>query len=186
VSDLEKNNYFVLTGAMGAGKSTILKELIALKFMCTEEPARPIIAQQRGIGGDGIYDKDTKLFIELMLSRAIFQFEQARSYHGPVIFDRGIPDMIGYANSADLALAHLQKAAEKYRYNNMVFFTPGWEEIYQTDDERKMSFEAARQFGNEVRKIYLSLGYKVMDVPFEAPEMRAKFIASAISKYMSK
>lgn len=186
MSDLGKNNYFILTGAMGAGKSTILKELIALKFMCVEEPARPIIAQQRGIGGEGIYDKDTKLFIELMLSRAIFQFQQAQSYEGPVIFDRGIPDMIEYANSADLALAHVQKAAEKYRYNNVVFFTPGWEEIYQTDDERKMSFEAARQFGNDVRKIYLGLGYKIIDVPFEAPEMRAKFIINTISECMSK
>src|SRR5471030_640699 len=132
---IKKSNYFVLTGGMGAGKSTILQELIALKYMCVEEPARPIIAEQRGIEGDGIYDKDMKLFIELMLSRAIFQFQQMQSYHGPVIFDRGIPDMIGYANSADLALAHVQKAAEKYRYNNVVFFAPGWEAIYQTDDE---------------------------------------------------
>jgi predicted ATPase len=180
--DYEKNNYFILTGAMGAGKSTILKALIDLKYECIEEPARPIIAEQRSIAGDGIYDRDTKLFIELMLSRSIYQFKQMQSYPGPVIFDRGIPDIIGYANGANLELAHAERAAKKYRYNNFVFFTPGWEEIYQTDDERKMSFEAANQFGNMLRKIYLRLSYKVIDVPFDTPEARAKFIIQAISQ----
>ena len=71
-----KNNYFVLTGAMGAGKSTILEELATLKFMCVEEPARPIIAEQRNIDGDGIYERNPRLFTELMLSRMMFQFQQ--------------------------------------------------------------------------------------------------------------
>ena len=181
----KKNNYFILTGAMGAGKSTILQALIKLKFMCIEEPARPIIAEQRGIDGDGIYDKDTKLFIELMLSRAIFQYKQMQNYHGTVIFDRGIPDMIAYAHGASLDLTHVQKAAKKYLYNNLVFHTSGWKEIYQTDDERKMSFEAATQFGDDVKNIYLKLGYKVIDVPFDTPEMRAKFIINIISNNIS-
>ncbi len=177
---LQKNNYFVLTGAMGAGKSTLLNKLIALNYTCIEEPARPIISQQRNIGGQGIYEKNPALFIELMLSRAIFQFQQAQSYQGPVIFDRGVPDMMGYANLAGIELAHLKKAAELYRYNPIVFFTPAWQEIYTTDDERKMSFEAASEFGENIKKIYLELGYKVIDVPFDTPEMRAEFIINTI------
>src|SRR5207245_425243 len=113
--------------------STILRELSALNFMCVEEPARPIIAEQRGIDGDGIYDRDPKLFTELMLSRAMYQFKQMENYQGPVIFDRGIPDNIGYANIFSLDLPHIHQASIKYRYNNLFFFTPGWKEIYHTD-----------------------------------------------------
>jgi predicted ATPase len=181
---LKKNNYFILTGAMGAGKSTILQELIAHKFMCIEEPARPIIAEQRSIDGDGIYDKDKKLFLELMLSRAIFQFKQMQNFHEPIVFDRGIADNIGYSHVFGLDLPHIYKASEKYKYNNIVFFTPGWKDIYQTDDERKMSFEVAKQFGDDIKNVYLNLGYKVVDVPFDIPEMRAKFIINTISDHM--
>ena len=108
-----------------------------------------------------------------------------QNYHGTVIFDRGIPDMIAYAHGASLDLTHVQKAAKKYLYNNLVFHTSGWKEIYQTDDERKMSFEAATQFGDDVKNIYLKLGYKVIDVPFDTPEMRAKFIINIISNNIS-
>lgn len=181
----KKSNYFVLTGAMGAGKSTLLQELMALNFRCIEEPARPIIAEQREIEGEGIYDKDMKLFIELMLSRAIFQYKQMQDWNEPVIFDRGIPDLIEYANSAKLNLPHTLKASEKYQYSSVVFFTPGWQEIYTTDADRKMSFVAAEQFGENVRNIYLSLGYKIVTVPLATPKQRANFIANAISKYLA-
>ena len=180
----KQNNYFILTGAMGAGKSTLLQELMALKQSCIEEPARPIIAEQRSIDGDGIYDRDTKLFIELMLSRAIFQFKQMQNYRGPIIFDRGIPDMMGYANSAGLELAHVLKASNTYRYGDLVFYAPGWKEIYTTDDERKMSYEAARQFGEDVKKVYLNLGYEVIDLPFDTPKNRARFVIDAVSARM--
>jgi predicted ATPase len=123
--------------------------------------------------------KDTKLFIELMLSRSI---KKMQIYPGPVIFDRGIPDIICYAKGASLELAHAERAAKKYRYNDLVFFPPGWKEIYQTDDERKMSFEAVSQFGDTLRKIHLRLRYKVIDVPFDIPEERAKFIVQAVSQ----
>jgi predicted ATPase len=180
MSEHTKNNYFVLTGAMGAGKSTILKELTTRKFLCVEEPARPIIAEQRNIDGEGVYEKNPRLFTELMLSRSMFQFQQMQNYKGPIIFDRGIPDNIVYAQALGFDLSHIHNAAKKYRYNNIVFFTPGWREIYRTDEERKMSFEAANQFGNDLKKIYLNLGYQVIDVPLESPEARAKFIIKAI------
>lgn len=178
---IQKNNYFILTGPMGAGKSTLSKILATQHYQCIEEPARPIIAEQRSIEGQGVYEKNPTLFIELMLSRALFQFQQIVPYQSPVIFDRGIPDMIAYAHLADLSLSHIRKAAEIYRYNPIVFFTPAWEEIYTTDEQRKMTFDAAKNFGDDLRNIYLSLEYKIIDIPLETPEMRAKFMIKAIS-----
>lgn len=177
-----KRNYFILTGAMGAGKSTILKELRKQGLVCIDEPARQILAEQRAIGGDGVPEHDPKLFTELLLSRSTYQFKQMRDRQGPVIYDRGIPDNISYAKLFDLDLKSYTKAADQYQYNKHVFFLPAWEKIYQNDDERKMTFEQARQFGEDVKKRYEDLGYSITDVPISEPAARAEFIIQAIMK----
>lgn len=175
-------NYFVLTGAMGAGKSTIVKESRKLGLVCIDEPARQILAEQRAIDGDGIPEQDPKLFTELLLSRSIYQFQQMADQQVPVLYDRGIPDNISYAKLFDLDLKSYTKAADLYQYNKQVFFLPAWEEIYENDDERKMTFEQAKQFGEDIRKTYENLGYKIIDVPLKAPFERAEFIYNTIAR----
>jgi len=67
----EKQNYFILTGAMGAGKSTILDKFKKLNIKCIDEPARQILAEQRLIQGNGLPETNSNLFTELLLSRSI-------------------------------------------------------------------------------------------------------------------
>ena len=85
-------NLFVITGAPGSGKTPIVRQLMALGFKGVDEPAREILAQQRAIGGGGVYDRDRRLFCDLMLSRAIADFDRMGGAQTPVFFDRGIPD----------------------------------------------------------------------------------------------
>ena len=103
------------------------------------------------------------------------------NHKGPVIYDRGVPDNIGYANLFDLDKKAVTIAANQYRYNKRIFFLPAWKEIYETDDERKMTFDQAMRFGDDIRKIYEDLGYSIIDVPMESPNKRAEFIQNAIS-----
>ena len=49
-----KSNYFILTGAMGGGKSTILAKLAESGVYCVPEPARAILAEQRMISSAGV------------------------------------------------------------------------------------------------------------------------------------
>lgn len=182
MSQSYKHNYFIITGAMGAGKSTILTELRKLGLICIDEPARQILAEQRSIGGDGVPDHDPKLFTELLLSRSIYQFKQMENRHGPVIYDRGIPDNIGYAKLFGLDLKISVNASHQYQYNKHVFFLPAWEEIYENDDERKMTFSQSKLFGDEVRKIYEDLGYNIIEIPMLPPSERAEFIVNTIMK----
>ena len=46
--------FFVLTGAPGSGKSTIVTVMRHLGFSCIEEPARQILAEQRSINSAGL------------------------------------------------------------------------------------------------------------------------------------
>lgn len=165
---------------MGSGKSTVLKLLQTQGFAVVAEPARQILAEQRSIEDEGVPEKNPKFFTQLLLSRAIYQYKQMQNTDKTVIFDRGIPDNIAYAELFKLNYLPAHHAAKLYRYNINVFMLPAWKEIYATDDERIMSFEAAKAFGDNVQKIYKECGYNLIDVPCVSPEERMRFIMERI------
>ena len=174
------NNFFILTGAPGTGKSSLLAALQAYKVNIVEEPARAILAEQRKINGEGTYEQNPFLFKELMLSRMIHQYDLHSSQSTPVIFDRGIPDIIAYSKCFDLNVGAESEASIKYRYNPTVFFTPCWEEIYVNDDERKMTFASALKFEHDLLSIYESFGYTINILPKTSVDKRADLVLSFI------
>lgn len=175
-----KRNFYILSGAMGGGKSAILARLMRLGIQCVPEPAREILAEQRRIQAEGVPEKNADQFNRLMLARAIHNYSENLSVEETLVFDRGIPDMIAYAALFQLDETPYAGAAQEYRYNPTVFYFPPWEEIYTTDSERKMSFEDARAFGIAVRSIYEKLGYRILEVPRISADERAQFILDTI------
>lgn len=178
---LTKLNFYVLSGAMGGGKSTVLAGLRDLGMHCVPEPAREILAEQRLINAKGVPEQNAELFSLLMLSRAMHNYSERRTLEAPVMFDRGIPDLIAYARLFQLDETPYTNAVLAFRYNPTVFHFPAWEEIYTTDAERKMSFAAAQDFGAVVRSIYEKLGYRILEVPRVSPAERANFIYTSIA-----
>lgn len=174
------NNFYILTGAPGSGKSTLINSLRGQGYLCVDEPAREIIAEQKSIDGQGLYNKDKRLFLELMLSRAIYNFRRLNSSDKSIIFDRGIPDMIGYAKLFEVDTSSSLNASKVYTYNKKVFFLPSWQEIYSNDEDRTMSFAAAKDFGMLIRNAYIDLGYEVIDVPLLSIDERTRFIMDNI------
>src|SRR5215831_18129206 len=153
-----KDRFFLLTGAFGSGKSTLLEQLQLRGIRGIVEPARPILAEQRSIRGNGLPEKDPRLFVELMFSRMLNAYLQSDGSLGPILFDRGIPDILGYAALLGFDFPPGENAAHLYRYNPQVFVAPAWEQIYCTDDERTLPFSVAREFGNGLQTIYRRLG----------------------------
>lgn len=177
-----KENYIILTGAMGAGKTTVINKIREKGYRCVDEPARIILKEQRETGGDGVPEKNAEYFNELMLSKMITEFENNLLSKEVIIFDRGIPDIIAYSELLETKKEMSEQAAEEFRYNKYVFMFNGREEIYTNDDERKMEFKAANNFGINVKKIYESLGYTIIDIPFVSIDERAVFILEHILK----
>jgi predicted ATPase len=171
-----KDSYFLLTGAFGSGKSTLLEHLQRRGIRGIVEPARLILAEQRSIQGNGLPEKDPRLFVELMFSRMLNAYRQSEALPGPVLFDRGIPDILGYAALFGFDFPPGENAAHLYRYNPQVFVAPAWEKIYCTDDERTLPFSLACKFGSDLRVIYKRFGYTLIDLPCVSVEERADFI----------
>lgn len=59
---MTKNNFYVLSGAMGGGKSAVLASLKAFGIPCIPEPTREILAEQRQIKATGVPEKNADLF----------------------------------------------------------------------------------------------------------------------------
>ncbi len=179
---MTKNNYFVLTGAMGAGKTTVIEVLREMNILCIEEPARVILKEQRSINGDGVPDKDPALFNHLMLLRMIEQYTSNARTNEFILFDRGIPDIVAYSELLNTSTEEPIIASKAYRYNAHVFLMSGWKDIYANDEERKVDFETANEFGKCVRRIYEELDYSIIEVPFVSALERAVFVVNSIEK----
>jgi predicted ATPase len=176
------SNLFILTGAPGSGKTAILGRL-GNEFRCVDEPAREVLAEQRATGGRGTWDQDASLFVHLLLQRSIEKHAMARRSGDTVVFDRGIPDCIVYAVRAGTDPTPGLEAAEAYRYQPHVLFLEPWSDIYQTDQERIMSFDDTVSFSKSLRDVYERSGYTLVDVPRDSIADRATFVRMSIARF---
>jgi predicted ATPase len=177
---MNTDRLIILTGPFGSGKSTLLQHLRVLGFQGIDEPARPILAEQKRIDGNGLPDKDARLFVDLMLSRMISDYHRMEIGSGPVFFDRGVPDMLGYAAAFGFDYPPGRNATCVYRYHRRVFFAPAWEQIYTTDEERTISYPVAKSFGDNLRDVYQQCRYELIDLPCVPVQDRAEFILSRL------
>jgi predicted ATPase len=178
----ENNRFFVITGGPGSGKSTLIQALAAEGFQHMPEAGRAIIQDQVSIGGSALPWADRLAFAELMLSWEMRSYRAAQEFSGPVLFDRGVPDVVGYLKVCGLpVLPHITRAAHTYRYNPCVFVAPPWRAIFSEDGERKQSFEEAEATYEAMFQVYSELGYQLVSLPMASVPERLAFIRKVIA-----
>jgi predicted ATPase len=178
---LERPNFHILTGGPGAGKTTTLEALRARGFLCVDEAARTILREQAAIGGNATHDGDQARYRDLTLALSVARFEAVAERQAPVFFDRGIPELAGYAvPPGEGRPPHVAEAVRRHRYAGTVFLFPAWREIYRHDEERKHSFEHALEVTGLTRAVYRDCGYAVVEVPRLPVEERAAFILERV------
>ena len=169
----------ILTGPPGSGKSSVLAHMAA-NFRTVAEPARTVLAAQRAAGGRGTGDQDPALFVSLMLQQALDDQQSLRGVAGPVLCDRGLPDLLAYAAYWSLPDGAIRDAIAAMPRPQTVFWFPPWQAIYAQDAERTLDFGGSAAFGALVREAYESLGFSLVEVPLAPVEGRAAFIRQHI------
>ncbi len=175
------SGFFVITGGPGAGKTTLLQTLAAQGLPHMPEAGRAIIQDQQAIGGSALPWADRLAFAEQMLGWELRSWREAARLPRPVLFDRGLPDIIGYLTLCGLPVpAHFQEAARRFRYASPVFIAPPWPEIFGQDTERKQDFAEAVATHAAMIRTYTALGYELLELPLASVENRARFIRARL------
>jgi len=95
---------YIITDGPGSGKTRLVELLAAQGFRHMPEAGRAIIQDQADIGGTALPWDDREAFATLMLSWEMRSYREALVGPGPVIFDRAIPDVIGYLRRLSKAI----------------------------------------------------------------------------------
>ncbi|MCW1428127.1 AAA family ATPase [Novosphingobium sp. JCM 18896] len=171
------DHLFVITGGPGSGKTTLVAAVATAGLATMAEAGRAIIRDQVAIGGSALPWADRSAFAELMLSWDLRSHREACLLPGPVICDRGLPDVIGYLTLCGLPVpAHLHRAAEMFRYNRKVFVAPHWPEIYARDEERRQDEAEAAATCEAMIAVYQALGYETIMLPLAGVPQRREFV----------
>mgnify|MGYP000495309123 CR=1 FL=1 len=175
------DQFFVVTGGPGAGKTSLITELARRGFHTIPESGRTIIREEMQSGGDALPWVDPMAYAERMLERDLRAYSAAQALSGPVIFDRGIADIVGYLTLCGLPIPpHVAAAAKAARYNARVFLSPYWDEIFTQDTERKQTRAEAEATCAVMRETYAALGYAITVIPRTDIQQRADFVATRV------
>ena len=179
----DSDRLFVITGGPGSGKTTLIEALVAAGLDTSPEVGRRIIQDQQAVDGQALPWRDRGLFAEMMLAFEMANHAAAARQPGPVLFDRGVPDVIGYLDLIGFPVPdHMDRAARRLRYNRRVFIAPPWPEIYRNDGERRQDLdEAARTYEAMVRT-YGRYGYALVELPRAPVESRVAFILDVLAR----
>lgn len=176
-----KKHCYILTGGPGSGKSTLLEALAQLGFSTVPEVARQIIQAELAVGGNAIHTGDQLAFRDKMMAQSIADYLQVADTSQPILFDRGIPDLIGYSYLIQQPIPEAYwKAVNNLRYNPTVLIAPPWEAIYQHDAERKQDFQEAQATYQAVMQGYQDSGYHLLELPKSSVRDRVQFVIEAI------
>lgn len=163
---LTKSNFIIITGGPGMGKTAIIQHLAGLGYRCVPESGRAIIQQQVNTGGNALPWGNRLAFAQLMFNTALEDYFKLITHSEPVFFDRGIADVIGYLELAELPTPFtMTETARNNRYHQNVFITPPWQEIYENDKERKQDFDEAVRTFNKMEEVYSKFGYNLVEIP---------------------
>lgn len=173
------NNFILISGCSGGGKSTLLNTLKARGHHVVEEPGRRVVKAEQASGGNALPWTDVEAFLHRTLDLAVADHKAAQDLTGPVFFDRGVVD-------AAVALSHVTgdpsagALAETYRYNRTVFMVPPWPEIFTSDEARKHGINEAVAEYARLEAAFPAFGYDTDVLPKASVEARADYVMSSL------
>lgn len=175
------DRFIVVTGGPGSGKTTLIDALERAGYARSMEAGRGIIQDQMAVDGPALPWKDPQLYTELMLCWELRSYGLARARRGPVFFDRGMPDCLGYLRLMGIAApAHLMRACRQFRYARRVFIAPPWPAIFHQDGERKQDLAEAVRTYDAMVATYRELDYALVELPRLPVEERMAFVLAGI------
>lgn len=168
-----------ITGGPGTGKSTLLDALARRGIATEPEVARVIL---REAGGMALREDDPSGFARAMFDAELAAWRAAEGRSGPIVFDRGFPDIVGFLRLEGLPVPEdIDRACRELRYDGPVFRAPPWQAIYRPDEERIQDWDAAMASDAAVTAAWCDYGYEPVDLPLAGLEDRVDFVLERLA-----
>jgi predicted ATPase len=176
-----RDRFVLITGCSGGGKSALLQELARRRLATCEEPGRIIVREETASGGDALPWTNPAMFAERAARLSLADLAHAAKRDGITVFDRGLVDAVCAMERMKLAIPpDIADAFARCRYARTVLLAPPWEDLFETDSERKHGFAEAVEEYEHLAKRLPELGYDVLMLPKVSVEARADFVAARI------
>ncbi len=170
-----KNNFYVITGGPGGGKTTLLENLASKGYSYIPETARQIIKDRLLLKLSPRPDPIT--FAHKIFKKDLSNFSKNSNDKSLIFFDRSFIDSAWQIfNSDQNGYNRIKNFYLTCRYNTTVFITPPWEEIYQNDSERDQTFSESIAIYEQLYEWYKKHDYKLVQIPKDTIEKRAAFL----------
>jgi predicted ATPase len=176
-----KNNFFIITGGPGGGKSSLLEKLSGQGYKHIAETGRQIIKERLH---QGLSPRPEPIeFARQMFDKDMENFKINMAYTPLLFFDRSFLDSALLLSMADQNYFNgIREEMETHRCNRKVFITPPWKEIYRNDTERDQTYEEAIAVYNRLYAWYERNGYDLTIIPEDSIESRVNFVLSEVHK----
>lgn len=173
------NQFVIISGCSGGGKSALLAELKRRGHPVVEEAGRRIVQEQMRSGGHALPWVDLTAFLRCAIERAVNDYVHAPRGKGQwVFFDRGLIDVASALQ--ELTGEPILSTVQGHRYHSCVFLAPPWPEIFTQDVERRHDMSTALAEFERLRQVYPAQGYAVSLLPRVSVAKRADFVLGAL------
>jgi predicted ATPase len=173
---------FIITGAPGAGKTAIIRQLELEGFSVVEEAATDVIAAAQGQGSQlwkhpSFIDTIAKLQKERQI-RASYQPDEVQFHDRCVVCTAALAVYLGYPFSAFLS-SELERVKRDAIFQNRVFFIRNLGFVTPTE-ARRITFEETVRFERIHEETYRDFGFELVSVEPKSVEERVSIIKAAI------
>ncbi len=174
---------FIITGAPGAGKTAIIRQLELDGFSVVEEAATDIIAAAHAQGRlepwthPSFIDAIARLQKDRQI-RASYQPDEVQFHDRCVVCTAALAVYLGHTFSSFLA-GELERIKREAIYQKRVFFIRNLGFITRTE-ARRISFEETVRFEKIHEKTYRDFGFELVSVEPASLAERVSMIKAAI------
>ena len=174
---------FIVTGAPGAGKTAIIRQLELEGFGVVEEAATDVIAAAQAHGtpepwtNPSFIDAVARLQRERQ-ERASYPSDLVQFHDRSVVCTAALAVFLGYAFSSFLQ-SELERIKKEGIYKHQVFFIRNLGFVTPTE-ARRISFEETVRFEKIHEDIYRSYGFGIVPVERASVAERVRAIKDAI------
>jgi predicted ATPase len=174
---LRDTTWALVTGAPGAGKTTVVHKLASLGFRTIEDPARALLAESEGANRSDVLAFQRRVLQRIQ--RTMFPI----SAQELVIFDYGLAECLAFLKVRDIAWTDdLIDAAASVRFGKAFVLETLPFNSRDADSVRIESLDERKRIDVLIRSIYEVLGQPLIEVPVAPVAVRLGLVLSNLER----